>query len=85
MMNILSATPESLRARIELLEQQIEDSLIKAQSGKNVDIKSLQKTALHFCDAVVKLPPQEAREFQRNIAEIIRGLDALEKELHDRI
>jgi len=72
-----------LRTRLEQLELQIESAITNAQNGKHVDIIPMQKSALHFCESVVKLPAREAKSFQSGIADIIRKLDALEKALHD--
>lgn len=77
--------PDALKEEMDIIQTKLDSAIEDAQSGKNIELSDLQSRASSLCNAIVKLPARDAKNFQPDIADVIRKLDSLEKALHERV
>ena len=74
---------DDLRDRMERLRTMIEDAEISARNGTVADLAGLDRDVALVCTKTVALPPDQARELQPLMAELIGNLERLATALKD--
>ena len=75
--------PDEIRARMEKLSAFIQESEDKVRSGTMVDLSGLDREVALICTKSVALPPEQARDIQPLMAEMIGNLERLSTALKD--
>ncbi|HYE50932.1 MAG TPA: hypothetical protein VEB20_15155 [Azospirillaceae bacterium] len=70
-----------VEAALAGLRSVLEGSGELVRAGGTVDLAGLEREAASLCDAVVKLPPPDARSLLPLMEAILAALDALEADL----
>lgn len=75
--------PPEIREKMENLKTFIQDAEASVRDGKMVDLSGLDKEVAALCQRAISLPPQEARDLQPLMAEMIGDLERLSIALKD--
>lgn len=75
--------PVEIRARMEKLTEFIIEAESDVRNGKIVDLSGLDREVAVICTKAVALPPNEARDIQPLMAELIGNLERLSTALKD--
>lgn len=76
-------TPDQLRTKMEDINTFVLDAQAKIQGGEMVDLTGMDKDVATICTRAVSLPPDQARELQPLMAEMIGNLERLSGILKD--
>jgi hypothetical protein len=76
-------TPDMLRQKMEDLRDYIRDAEEKVSAGTMVNLQGLEKTVSEICRYATSLPPDQARDVQPLMAELIGELERLSIALKD--
>lgn len=68
---------EQLRSKMEETNQYILDSEVKVLGGEMVDLTGLDRDVSVICQKAISLPPDDARDIQPMMAEMIGNLERL--------
>ena len=77
--------PDVLKEEMDIVQSKLDNAIKDAQDGKDIDLSGLQSRASILCNSILELPARHAKNFQPDIADVIRKLDSLEKALQERI
>ena len=72
---------DDIRARMEKLTDFIREAEDMVRGGKMVDLSGLDRDVALICNKAVALPPEQARDIQPNMAELIGSLERLSSAL----
>ena len=72
-----------IRDKMEKLRDSISDAENSVRGGKMVDLTGLDKNVAVICTQAVALPPEDARDIQPLMAELIGNLERLSIALKD--
>lgn len=76
-------TPAQIREKMESLKSFIIDAEISVRDGKMMDLTGLDKDVAVVCQKSISLPPDQARDLQPLMAELIGELERLSFALKD--
>lgn len=76
-------TPDDIRAKMEKLSSFILDAEDKVRAGKMADLSGMDREVAVICNKAVSLPPDQARDIQPLMAEMIGNLERLSTALKD--
>jgi hypothetical protein len=68
---------DEIRAKMEKLTDFIREAEVIVRGGKMVDLSGLDRDVATICNKAVSLPPDQAREIQPLMAELIGSLEQL--------
>ena len=74
---------EEIRRKMETLRDYISDAENIVAGGKMVDLSGLDKNVSVICTQAIALPPDQARDIQPLMAEVIGNLERLSMALKD--
>lgn len=75
--------PPEIREKMENLKTFIQDAEASVANGTMVDLTGLDRDIALICNKTVALPPEEARNLQPLMAELIGSLESLSRTLKD--
>jgi hypothetical protein len=76
-------TPEQLRTKMEQLNDFVLDAAARVSEGEMVDLSGMDRDVAAVCTKAVSLPPDQARDIQPLMAEMIGNLERLSTALKD--
>lgn len=76
-------TPDEIRVKMEKINRFILDSETAVRDGNMVDLAGLDKDVADICSQSVALPPEQGRDIQPLMADMIGNLERLSEALKD--